>query len=227
MLYDISPPLSPGLAVWPGDVPLTRVVQSDIRDGAEVTLSALNTTAHLGAHADAPSHCVRDGVSIDQCDLRTYLGPCQVIRVAVGRGEVVMPAAAPEPLRAARVLLATGSVPDPAVFRPDYAALSIELADRLCAQGVTLVGVDTPSVDRFGDDALPVHRRLLRHGVSILEGLALADVPDGVYELIALPLRLVGFDASPVRAVLRTIEITQVRGASHNSPSSQGGAGGG
>src|SRR5207244_2645267 len=98
-----------------------------------------------------------------------------------------------------------GTFPDPETFNTDFAALSAELVETLYAQGVKLVGIDTPSVDLFDSKDLPAHRTFLRLDMAILEGLVLRDVPEGVYELIALPLRLVGFDASPVRAVLRTV----------------------
>ena len=105
-----------------------------------------------------------------------------------------------------RVLVATGTFPDPNHFNEDFAALSPELIDHLHGQGVQLVGIDTPSVDLFESKELPAHRRVLRQKMAILEGLVLAEVPPGMYELIALPLKLVGFDASPVRAVLRTLD---------------------
>jgi arylformamidase len=101
------------------------------------------------------------------------------------------------------VLLATGTYPDPASFTQDFAALEPALVDALADRGVRLIGVDTPSVDLFADRELLAHRRCLARGVHILEGLVLRDVPGGRYELIALPLKLEGFDASPVRAVLR------------------------
>jgi arylformamidase len=109
----------------------------------------------------------------------------------------------PGDVRAARLLLATGTFPDPTTFNQDFAALSAELVEFLHARGVRLVGIDTPSVDTFDSRELPTHKAFLRFDMAILEGLALADVPEGLYELIALPLKLVGFDASPVRAVLR------------------------
>lgn len=204
MLYDISPPLSPALAVWPGDVPLQREIQGEIAAGDRTTLSTLRTSVHVGAHADAPSHIVGDGAAIEECELDVYLGPCQVIRVAVPDRGVVTPEMLPSPITAPRVLMAMGASTDRASFNKAFPAPSVELADVLHDHGVRLLGVDTPSVDRFEDEALPVHRRLVRHGIAILEGLVLTDVPAGGYELIALPLRLVGFDGSPVRAALRT-----------------------
>jgi arylformamidase len=202
VVYDISPSISERLAVWPGDTPPRREVLCDLARGDNITLSTLHATVHLGAHADAPSHY---GVAppIDQRSLHYYLGPCQVLRVDVPRGGLVTPDMIPLPVRAERLLLATGTFPDPHVFNEDFAALESSLVTFLHRQGVVLVGVDTPSVDPFSSKDLPAHHACLAHDLAILEGLVLADVPEGVYELIALPLKLVGFDASPVRAVLR------------------------
>jgi arylformamidase len=111
----------------------------------------------------------------------------------------------PQSPGAPRVLLATGTYPDPDRFTQDFAALSPELVDHLHAEGVRLIGIDTPSVDPFASKELPSHRRFLAHDMAILEGLVLDGVSEGMYELIALPLRLTGFDASPVRAVLRSL----------------------
>jgi arylformamidase len=104
------------------------------------------------------------------------------------------------------VLLATGTFPDPNVFNEDFAAFSAELVDHLAARGVRLIGIDTPSVDPFPSKELPAHQACLRHDMAVLEGLLLAHVPEGVYELIALPLPLAGFDGSPVRAILRNLD---------------------
>jgi arylformamidase len=204
-LYDISPPVSPALGVWPGDTPPSREVLLDLARGDTVTLSTLRATVHAGAHADAPSHYGRHAPTIDQRSLAPYLGPCQVIRVRVPNGVRVERAHLDVPIRAPRVLLATGTYPDPERFTRDFAALDPSLVDWLAAQGVCLVGIDTPSVDLFDDGQLRTHARCLAHDMAILEHLVLRDVPDGEYELIALPLRLVGFDASPVRAVLRAL----------------------
>lgn len=202
MLYDISPLISPRLAVWPGDTPPSREVLCDLARGDNITLSSLRATVHLGAHADAPNHYV-PGPAIHERDLDLYLGPAQVIRVAVDRGTRILPEHLHGEVRATRVLLCTGTFPDPEDFTTDFAALSVALVDYLAAKGVRLVGIDTPSVDPFSSKELEAHHAIARHDMAILEGLVLAGVPEGVYELIALPLRLEGFDASPVRAVLR------------------------
>jgi arylformamidase len=160
---------------------------------------------HVGTHADAFAHVVSGGATIDRMPLDAYVGRCQVIRVDVARATAIRPGDLTAPIRTPRVLLATGTFPDPTRFNEDFAALSVELADALHAANVRLVGIDTPSVELFAATELPVHRRLVEHGIGIMEGLRLDHVPAGEYELIALPLRLVGCDASPLRAVLRSI----------------------
>lgn len=204
-LYDITPPISPDLKVWPGDTPPSREVLLDMNRGDNLTLSTLHATVHLGAHADAPSHYGRDAPSIEQRSLELYIGPCQVIHLSVEHGAQIEPEDVPANVQAERLLLATGTFPNPRKWNEDFAALSPQLVDHLHERGIKLIGIDTPSVDLFDSKDLPAHQRVLAHDMAILEGLVLKDVPQGMYELIALPLPLVGFDASPVRAVLRTI----------------------
>jgi arylformamidase len=204
VLYDITPAITPKLAVWPGDTPLSREVLLDIARGDNITLSTLRATVHLGAHADGPNHYGKDASGIDERSLDHYIGPCQVLRVNIGRATRVAPAMLPGDITAPRVLFATGTFPDPQNWNNDFAGLSVELVDFLHEHSVITVGIDTPSIDLFESKDLPAHKAILRHDMSILEGLVLKDVPEGMYELIALPLPLVGFDASPVRAILRT-----------------------
>ncbi|MEK7691029.1 MAG: cyclase family protein, partial [Bdellovibrionota bacterium] len=119
----------------------------------------------------------------------------------------ILPAALnTEILSAPRVLIRTGSFPDPEKWNSDFWSLSPELVDFLAGQGVRLVGIDTPSIDPEADSELLSHAAVYRHGLAVLEGLVLTKVPDGIYELIALPLRLEGCEASPVRAVLRSLK---------------------
>lgn len=206
MLYDITPPITAALAVWPGDTPPSREVLMDMARGDSLTLSTLRATVHLGAHADAPSHYGHPAPSIEARPLDLYLGPCQVVQVRAQRGRRVSLDDLDSEIDAERVLLVTGTFPDPTQWNEDFAALEPDLVDALHALGVRLVGIDTPSVDLFSSKDLPAHERFLAHDMAILEGLVLKDVPQGLYELIALPLKLVGFDASPVRAVLRSLE---------------------
>ena len=204
-IIDITPRISPRIAVWPGDSPFSREVLLDMTEGDNLTLSTIRATVHLGAHTDAPNHYVKDGCGIEEVSLAPYLGPCQVIDVAVKRGTRVRPADLSEPVRQPRVLLRTKTFPDPDNFNEDFASLSVELVEYLHAHDVQLVGIDTPSVDLFDDKALESHSAIARCGLRILEGIVLDHVAPGDYQLIALPLPLEGCDASPVRAVLTAL----------------------
>jgi len=198
-LFDLSPPLSTRLAVWPGDVPFARDVTSH-PDGT--TFSSISTTLHLGSHADAPLHMARGAAAIDAVPLETWIGPCQVVEARVGpRGRVRLEDLSELP-SAPRLLVKTGTFPDREHFTGDFAGLDPALAPQLATRGVVLVGIDTPSVDPYLDEAFEAHRALVRAGVFWLEGLVLAHVPPGLYQLAALPLRIEGGDGSPVRAVL-------------------------
>jgi arylformamidase len=203
MIYDITPLISERLQVWPGDTPPSRQVLYDMKRGDNLTLSTLQATVHLGAHADAPSHYDANAPAMHERGLDYYLGPCHVIRVRAKRATSIGPDLIKTRIAAPRVLLATGTYPDPEQFNNDFAALTPQLVESLHEQGVKLIGVDTPSVDLFDSKDLPVHKTFLKYDMAILEGLDLRRVPEGAYELIALPLRLEGFDASPVRAILR------------------------
>lgn len=206
MIIDISPVIDPAIAVWPGDTPFVRTVNLDMTAGGNLTLSDIRTTLHVGAHTDAPSHYTPNGEDIAVRALHYYLGPCTVLHVAGARGRRIVPRDLEgKRILATRVLLRTGTYPDPRAWNDDFASLSPELVDWLHSLGVITIGIDTPSVDPFDDKVLEAHQALARHDMANLEGLVLDDVAEGRYELIALPLRLAGADGSPVRAVLRTL----------------------
>ena len=201
-LIDISPALHEGTAVWPGDVRLRREIALSIASGDHIDLSSITTTVHVGAHTDAPSHYAADGVDIASRSLDLYYGPCEVGRVAVERGQRIRPAHLLGPITSPRVLFYTGTFPDPNDFNNDFASLSPELVDHLADLGVVLVGIDTPSIDPFSSKALESHAAVARRDLAILEGVVLGHVAPGRYTLVALPLPLMGADASPVRAAL-------------------------
>lgn len=201
-LIDISPLVDATIHVWPGDTPFVRTINLDMSAGANLTLSDIRTTVHVGAHADAPSHYSASGQDIAQRRLDLYLGPCNVVHANVGARRIY-PADVKREITAPRVLFRTGTFPSHHAWNDDFASLSPELVDFLHERGVMLIGIDTPSVDPFESKELEAHQALARHDMANLEGLVLDAVDEGDYELIALPLKLAGADGSPVRAVLR------------------------
>jgi arylformamidase len=205
MLYDLSPRIDSQAPVWPGDTPYSCQPAWTIEGGSSVNVTTLHTTPHVGAHIDAPFHFDSSGATAAELPLEPYLGRCLVIELP--RAPLILPGHL-EGLdleRAERLLVRTNSVGNRRVFPTDYTALSPEAAALCAAQGVRLVGLDSPSMDPFSSKTLDAHKALWRGAVGILEGLQLDGVPTGAYELIALPLRLGGACASPVRAVLRTL----------------------
>ncbi len=202
-IIDISRALTPDVAVWPGDQPFAHSWIARLDGGSTVNLSAVALSTHAGTHADAPLHFLRGGLSIDQIPLLQFVGPCLVTEI--NEGDAIQPehVAANDASRIPRVLFKTrhSSVPD---TRWDPALLPILPAtiERLAGQGVVLVGTDSPSVDPADSKTLDAHKALARHGIVNLENLSLGHVAPGVYRLVALPLKLPGLDAAPVRAVL-------------------------
>lgn len=201
-LYDISLPLQPTTREWPGDQPFAVRFTWDQQRGDSVTVGALEMSTHFGTHVDAPLHVLPDGTPAHELPLDAFLGPATLLDVSGAdsvtiaaieeRGQEIRP----------RLLLRTGGWPDPARFPERIPLLAPDVPEYLLQQGVRLLGLDVPSVDQIDDPDLPIHRALIDRGIHILESLSLAGVPEGHYMLSALPLKLVGMDAAPVRAVL-------------------------
>lgn len=202
VIIDISPEIHSGIGVFPGDVPFSRSESMAFKKGHHLDLSSVTTTLHLGAHADSTSHYSAEGQGIETKNLEVYYGPVQVIRIDVARNSRIRREQIKESIQAERVLFCTGTFPDPDQWNSDFAGFTPEVIDWLSSQGVKLVGIDTPSVDLEQSKDLPAHQALLRNKISVLEGLILSHVKPGLYTLIALPLKIRGGDASPVRAVL-------------------------
>jgi arylformamidase len=205
-LWDISPAIGPGSPVYPGDTPFALAWTWSIGPGCPVNVSELLLSPHTGAHADAPLHYDAAGAAIADVPLDLYLGRCRVIH-AVAAGPLVEPRHLEGALAGvpARVLIRTARRARIDAWDPDFTAIAPAAIDRLHAAGVRLVGVDTPSLDPADSKTLDSHQRVRAHGMAILEGIVLDEVPAGDYELIALPLKIRGGDASPVRAVLREL----------------------
>jgi arylformamidase len=206
-LWDISPPVREGSPVFPGDTPYRQQWAATIAPGCPVNVSTLTLSPHIGAHADAPLHYDADGTPVGALDLDAYLGPCRVIH-AIGCGPLVTwdhIAHATQDLPA-RVLVRTYERAPVERWDPQLAALAPATIERLADAGVRLVGIDTASIDPADSKSLDSHQVIRRRGLRVLENLVLDEVPEGDYELIALPLKLMTADASPVRAVLRELK---------------------
>lgn len=204
-LWDISPPISDQTPAFPGDTVYQQRWTAQIGPGCPVNVSAITLSPHLGAHADAPLHYGQDAPAIGHVALDPFLGRCRVIH-AMGKGALITPQhlesrAANLP---ARVLVRTCNQ---AASRwvSDFSAFAPQTIAWLAGLGVRLVGIDTASVDPADSKTLEAHQQLLAHDMRVLENLVLDDVPEGDYELIALPLKLTHACASPVRAVLRSL----------------------
>ncbi len=204
--YDISLTVSPQLPVWPGDPPIEFKPLSRIEEGADANVTKMSMCVHVGTHVDAPYHFLPDGSAIHEIDLRTLMGRAFVLHlpeVDIITEEVLRNAEIPP--RTRRLLFKTRNsewwAAGHRTFRKDYVALSADAAEYLVGRGVRVVGVDYLSVAPF-EDTVPTHQILLGGGVVIIEGLNLSAVSEGRYTLYCLPMKLLGMDGAPARAVL-------------------------
>lgn len=205
-IWDISQAIRPGIPVWPGDKDYGQKLTWGISADCPVNVSEVNMSTHTGTHADAPYHYDAAGAPIGAVELTPYLGPCRVIRV-VGSGPLITLAAVGDRLTDAppRILFKTYDKAPVGTWDSNFTAIATETIEAIAAVGGRLVGLDTPSLDPEQSKTLDAHMTVKRLGLAILEGLVLDDVPEGDYELIALPLKFADLDASPVRAILRSL----------------------
>ncbi len=207
---DVTLPLAPGTPEWPGDTPYSCGWTMTLAAGESVNLSTITMSPHVGTHADAPLH-VRDGwPASDALVLDAFVGPAVVVDVSDAASDLSLDDLTARLTRLGvrpgdveRVLLRTGRSIADGTFPEDWPCLTVDCTASLVAGGLRLLGVDAPSVDRRVSTTLVVHRALFGGGAFNLENLDLRDVQPGVYELLSLPLRIVGLDAAPARAVLR------------------------
>ncbi|MDP3414325.1 MAG: arylformamidase [Polaromonas sp.] len=203
-IWDISPPVDEHAAVFPGDAAYSQKLHFALSPDCPVNVNTLTFSPHTGAHADAPMHYASGAPAIGAVELHAYLGVCRVIH-CLDCGPLVEPEHIAHALHdlPPRVLLRTSAV---ASQRWElFSALAPATLELLASKNIALVGIDTPSVDPSNSQDLPSHQLLLKHNLRVLENLVLDDVPAGDYELIALPLKLMQADASPVRAILRAL----------------------
>lgn len=208
-IIDITVPLRPGIPIWPGSsgIQLRRIKRLEKGDSSNV--SQLSCDVHTGTHVDAPKHFIENGLTVEQLPLDVMIGPCfvaylpRVAEITAGRL-----ANLDIPFGTKRLLLRTCNsklwTAEKRGFKKDYVALTDGAARWVVKRGISLIGVDYLSVQRYGDSPL-THQVLLEAGIIILEGLNLVDVEPGSYELICLPLKLVGAEGSPARVVLRSV----------------------
>lgn len=204
-LWDITPAVSASTPVWPGDTPFSAATTWEIGDGCPVKVSRITMSTHTGAHCDAPSHYDAAGAPIDAVPLDAYLGICRIIDcigVRCVEPEHVKDALGGVP---PRVLLRTYTTTPTDRWDSAFASVAASTVALLAEHGIQLIGIDTPSLDPQASKSMDAHHAVRSHGMAILEGIVLDGVPAGDYELIALPLKLAGMDASPVRAVLRSL----------------------
>jgi arylformamidase len=205
-IYDISLPISESLVIWPGDPPvqITYPAHQDRGDG--LTVSRLDLGAHTGTHVDAPAHFIADGAGVDALDLGVLVGPALVVHAfeADALSAAVLERLAIPP-GTERLLLRTRNserwARDESTFDRDFVAITEDGARWLVARGVRLVGVDYLSVGPLSAPA-PTHHVLLGAGVVAVEGLDLSRIAPGAYQLVCLPLKIVGGDGAPARAIL-------------------------
>jgi arylformamidase len=192
VIIDISRPLSPATPVWPGDPPVVVEPVARIEDGDPAAVSRLALGTHTGTHVDPPAHFFPGEPAVDALPLDVLMGPAVVAQFDPGPIDGTALESTALPRGTSRLLLKTGG--DAGAVTPDGARWLVE-------RGVRLVGADTLSIEPETRD-YPVHRILLGAGVVIVEGLDLAPVAPGPYELVCLPLRIAAGDGAPARAVL-------------------------
>ncbi len=206
-LWDISPPVHAGSLVFPGDARYEQCWAATLAPGCPVNVSTITLSPHTGAHADAPLHYDPQGATVGALDLEPYLGPCRVVH-AIGCGALIewrhIEHAVDESLPP-RVLVRTYERMPIDRWDGALAAYAPDVVERLADRGVRLIGIDTASIDPAQSKTLDAHQVIRRRNLRVLENLVLDAVDEGDYELIALPLKLTTADASPVRAVLRSL----------------------
>jgi arylformamidase len=195
--YDVTRPLVSGMLVYPGDIEPSFVQQ----DHGKYLISDLHMSTHTGTHIDAPAHYLKTGGTIDTIPLDSLVGTCRVIDSGQNKGLISREQLAGRLGNEKRILIRT-SFSGKTLFESSYPSLSIEAAEYLVSCGVTCIGIDSPSIESYNCDGT-VHCHLLRNNCIIIELLDLTGVPEGVYEMTALPLRLAGLDGSPARVILK------------------------
>ena len=209
VIFDISIGIDENLPLWPGDPELRLHWAANIEQGDLVNLTELSMSIHTGTHIDAPLHFLPNGKPIDSLSLNVFMGEAQVVAIPQDVNLITVNILQDVcEINAARILFKTknSQLWETSKFQQDYVALEASAAQWLVDQGVQLVGIDYLSIAPFKDPA-PTHKILLSNNVVIVESLDLRSVEPGLYTLICLPLKLVGREAAPARAILLNPEV--------------------
>lgn len=208
---DVSAPLDPATTpTYPGDTQPKFEFLRSFSKGDKVTLSSYLMTAHAGTHVDAPLHFVANGASIDRVPLATLIGRARMIDCTPDAMAIDAAELNEHDWRGAkRILFRTRNsrnawMVDPS-FHQDFTYIAPDAAQLLADAGVELVGIDYLSAEKFGAPEAKTHQILLGRNIPIVEGLDLRGVKAGEYEFMILPLKVVGHEASPARALLRAL----------------------
>jgi arylformamidase len=205
-IYDVSVDITPDMPVWPGDPPVRLERVAAIAQGSNANVSRLECGVHIGTHVDAPLHFLDGAGGVETMSLEALTGRAYVadLRRADKIGEAELDAAR-IPSRVRRVLFRTRNSNiwrrGERAFRKDFVGIDAGGAEWLVRRKILLVGMDYLSVAPFGNSR-PTHQVLLRANIAVVEGLDLSKVPAGSYDLYCLPLKLIGSDGAPARAVL-------------------------
>ncbi len=200
---DVTLPIDASYPNWPGAPGFQLTHLTSIAEGDDANSTMLEISSHFGTHIDAPRHFVRDGQTIDAVSLDLLVGPCEVYELqcadAISRSDI----AGLDLAEVERVLFKTAnsSIIHDRVFHQDYIGLDLSATEFLVEQGIRLVGTDYYSAATY-PQAVEVHQLFLGNGGVFVEGLDLQEVAPGSYQLVALPLKIVGVEAAPARVLL-------------------------
>jgi arylformamidase len=200
-IIDVTRPLKKDMLVYPGDV----IPSFSQVDHGRYLISDIHMSTHTGTHIDAPTHYLKSGNTIDTILLSNLIGRCRVINVSGIKRTTITAADLEGKLSGVKRLLLKTRFSDTNTFTEEYPSLTYDAACAITENGIQCIGIDSPSIESFDCDG-SVHRHLLGNGCIIIELLDLSDIPEGDYEMVALPLRLAGLDGSPARVILMTHE---------------------
>lgn len=199
---DITQTLTDDTAHWPEDTPFKFELPVTKAQTGSVNIGKITTSTHTGTHIDAPFHFDDAGATVEALDINRYIGDATVISV-FGTGEITKSLLSRFDIKGSILLIRTQEAYDTETFPETVPVLDGDAVEYLVSLGIKLFGIDVPSVDALDSKALAIHHKLHQNDIMIIENVVLAEVPDGFYEFIALPLKIKGGDGSPVRAAVK------------------------